>query len=122
MLKILIIGLGGFFGSISRYLTYQLFDKNMVAYFPYGTFTVNVIGSLILGVVYGLMQRDHVLSEEVRMFLAIGFCGSFTTFSTFAYENMNILKQGEISVFILYTSLSIFFSLLSVYGGYLLAK
>lgn len=121
MIKILIIGVGGFLGSISRYGLYQVFDRNFENLFPYGTFLVNMIGSLILGVIYGLMQRENIMSEEMRLFLAIGFCGSFTTFSTFAYENFFLLKNSQFLAMLMYAGLSLVVGIAITYVGYLVA-
>jgi len=122
LVKVLIIGLGGFAGSISRYLMYHAFDRHVQSFFPYGTLTVNVLGSLLLGVVFGLMQRQNVLSEEWRIFLAIGFCGSFTTFSTFAYENMVLIRENHLFSLALYVSLSLALAVMATYAGYILSK
>lgn len=121
MIKILIIGLGGFLGSISRYSIYQLLDRNIESMFPLGTFFVNTSGSLLLGVIYGLMEKGNVLTEEWRLFLAIGFCGSFTTFSAFAYENFTLLKSSQFLSMLTYTGLSVVVGIGLTYLGYLLA-
>ncbi len=119
MIKVLIIGLGGFLGSISRYGVYQLFDKTVLSSFPYGTFAVNIIGSLAIGIIYGLMQKGNVLSEEWRIFLAIGFLGSFTTFSTFAYENFILIKSSQFLGMLIYTVASVVIGVVAAYLGYL---
>ena len=118
MIKILIIGLGGFLGSISRYGVYHLLDRNIESIIPYGTFLVNMSGSFLLGIVYGLMQRENILSEEWRLFLAIGFCGSFTTFSTFAYENFMMVKNSQFFSLLLYAGLSVVVGIALTYAGY----
>ena len=122
MIKILIIGLGGFAGSIARYLLYHGLDRHVQTYFPYGTFLVNIAGSLLLGIIYGLMQRGNILSEEMRLFLAIGFCGSFTTFSTFAYENMILLKGSNSTGALVYTIASVVVGIIFVYLGFVFSK
>ena len=121
MIKILIIGLGGFLGSISRYGAYQLLDRHIESLFPYGTYAVNMIGSLAIGIVYGLMQKGSVLTEEWRLFLAIGFLGSFTTFSTFAFENFMLIKNSQFFWMIFYSSISVIVGTILAYIGYLLA-
>jgi CrcB protein len=81
----LFIGIGGFLGSISRYLLSQYVDKKIITLFPFGTFTVNILGCFLLGLLYALAEKEQVLTNELRLLLTVGFCGSFTTFSTFSY-------------------------------------
>jgi CrcB protein len=122
MLKnILIVGLGGFIGSTLRYITYLFIDKRFAIAFPLSTFTVNVLGSLLLGVVIGLSMKDN-LNEHLRLLLAVGICGSFTTFSTFALENFNMLNQREIFTSLIYVAASIFFGLIAVFIGQWVGK
>jgi CrcB protein len=119
--NILIVGLGGFIGSILRYLTYLFIDKRFEITFPLSTITVNVIGSLLLGIVIGLSLKDN-LNEQLRLLLAVGVCGSFTTFSTFALENFNLLSQREIMTTFLYIGASVFLGLVAVFIGQLIGK
>ena len=118
----LYIGLGGFLGSISRYLLSQYVDKKIDALFPFGTFTVNILGCLLLGVLYGFAEKGNLLTNELRLLLAVGFCGSFTTFSTFAYEKMQLLNQGEWMTFSIYAVSSIALGILATIGGTVLVK
>jgi len=121
MLKnILFVGLGGFAGSVARYLVYVAIDKRIEHIFPISTFTVNVVGSLILGVLSALFLKEH-LTEPARLFLAIGFCGSFTTFSTFAYENLQLIEQKPL-IALLYVVASFLVGLMMVFAGYYLGK
>jgi CrcB protein len=123
MLKIaLIIGTGGFIGSIARYFASQAVHKHILTSFPLGTFAVNVAGCLLIGIFYGLSERGALLSTEWRMFLTVGFCGGFTTFSTFANENIAMMKDGEFFYVILYTGLSVVLGLFATYLGNLLTK
>jgi CrcB protein len=119
--NILIVGLGGFIGSILRYLTYLFIDKRFEITFPLSTITVNVIGSLLLGIVIGLSLKDN-LNEQLRLLLAVGVCGSFTTFSTFALENFNLLSQREIMTTFLYIGASVFLGLVAVFIGQWIGK
>jgi CrcB protein len=111
------IGMGGFLGSISRYLLglglHRIFDT----IFPIGTMTVNIVGSFIIGVVYSLAERDNLINPEMRMFLAVGFCGGFTTFSSFAFDKLNLLKDSGFLYLSLYLGGSVFLGLLAVYIG-----
>jgi len=119
---ILIIGSGGFIGSVMRYLVQVFVEKGLSSTFPWGTFIANIAGSFIIGVVFALAQKGNVLSAEWRMFLAVGICGGFTTFSSFAYNNLMMLKEGVYGQFIWNVGGSLFFGLLAVYLGMILVK
>lgn len=119
--NLLLVGLGGFFGSILRYLTYLAIDKRLTISFPLSTFTVNIIGSLILGVIVGLSMKDN-LNEHTRLFLAVGICGSYTTFSTFALENINLLSQKDLLISFIYIAFSIIIGLAAVFIGQWVVK
>jgi len=122
MKELLVIGLGGFLGSISRYAL-QMFVSARVPYsFPLGTLVVNLVGSLLIGLFFGYIEKSHWFSPQVRVFLTIGFCGSFTTFSTFAFENLELLREGNYPNFILYTVVSVAAGIALVWLGYSLAK
>lgn len=96
MLKILIIGSGGFAGAILRYLVSSLvYRLPGTASFPYGTLVVNMTGCLLIGLGGGLMENRQLFSPEARSFIFIGLLGSFTTFSTFAFESFNLTRDGQ---------------------------
>ena len=118
---LLLIGSGGFLGSISRYGVQGLVTKHFHWSFPLGTLLVNIAGCLVIGFLWGLTEKPHHLSKSWRFFLATGFCGGFTTFSSFSLENMTLLRHGAYSQFFLYTSLSLFLGLLAVYTGFILS-
>ncbi|MFA5850232.1 MAG: fluoride efflux transporter CrcB [Bacteroidales bacterium] len=122
MRLLFIIGAGGFIGSVLRYLTSRLFQQLMVSSFPYGTLAVNIIGCFVLGVVYALAEKNAIVSDEMRLFLTVGICGGFTTFSTFANENMSFLRDGEFFQFALYASVSLLLGLIALYFGNLTVK
>jgi fluoride exporter len=118
MIKLLLIaGTGGFFGTIARFLASRYFQNLFLSAFPFGTFLVNVTGCLLIGIFYGLSQKGNLLSPEMRIFLTVGFCGGFTTFSAFAGENISLLKDGNFLYFAIYTSLSVFLGLMATYLG-----
>ncbi len=93
-MKFLYIGLGGFLGAVLRYLLSGWFLRFGTT-FPLGTLVVNILGALLLGFLMALVTGTLYLGPEVRFFLAIGFLGSFTTFSTLAYETDGLLKEGQ---------------------------
>lgn len=119
---ILIVGSGGFIGSVLRYLVQIFVEKGMSSTFPWGTFVANMAGSFIIGIVFALAQKGNLLNAEWRMFLAVGFCGGFTTFSSFAYNNLTMLKEQAYGQFLLNVGGSLFFGLLAVYLGMVLVK
>jgi len=123
MIKILLlVGLGGFIGGIARHLTTVAMTRLFPSAFPYGTFTANMIGCFIIGVLYGLSERFSWLTPPWRLFLMTGLCGGYTTFSSFAYENIALLQGTEYGTFALYTLGSLSIGLLSVWGGMTLIK
>ncbi len=123
MLKILfIIGSGSFIGGIARYLTSRYIQNSVISVFPIGTFCVNILGCFLIGIFYGISDRGNIMNSEWRMFLTVGFCGGFTTFSTFANENVSMLRDGDYFYFALYASLSLFLGLMATYLGTLIPK
>jgi CrcB protein len=119
---ILLVGTGGFVGSISRYLVSQLMQKTFETTFPLGTLVVNIVGSFLIGIIYALSEQSEILSAEWRVFLAVGFCGGFTTFSSFAYENFAMANIQQFLFSALYIGLSLILGLLAVYLGVQLMK
>ncbi len=116
MLKLLWVGLGGFCGAVARYLVSGLFLR-LSPIFPWGTFTVNVLGSFALGFLMTLVTETLLVSPAQRLFLAIGFLGSFTTFSTFVYETNALLEDGAFLAAFLNVTLSLFCGLLGIRLG-----
>ncbi|MGP8214920.1 MAG: fluoride efflux transporter CrcB [Bacteroidia bacterium] len=120
---ITLIGIGGAIGSISRYLAAQYIQSRFIlSGFPYGTLAVNVLGCLVIGIVYGLSQRFNWLSPEWRIFLTTGFCGGFTTFSTFSIESVNLMEGGEIFYFAINIAASIIIGFAATYSGISIIK
>ena len=111
------VGMGGFLGSVFRYATVKTIDATLQVFFPYGTLTVNVVGSFALGLLYPLVIKTGGLSESWRLFLGVGFCGGFTTFSAFAFENFILLEQKQSPAMFLYALGSIFLGIISVFLG-----
>ncbi len=123
MLKmIFIIGTGSFVGGVSRFLISRMIHNYFVSGFPVGTLSVNIIGCMIIGFVYGISEHSNFLHPDWRIFLTIGFCGGFTTFSAFASENVVMIQDRNFILFALYTGLSVFFGILSTYLGIMAAR
>lgn len=119
---ILIVGAGGFLGTVSRFMASRFVQSHLHSAFPYGTFFVNIAGCFLIGLFFGMSERMNILNADWRMFLTVGFCGGFTTFSTFANENLALLRDGNFLYFALYTSLSLFLGLLATYLGNMVTK
>ena len=120
--SILVVGAGGFIGSVSRYLSQLFVEKLFHTTFPLGTFVVNILGSLVIGMVYALAERGNYLNTEWRLFLAVGICGGFTTFSSFAYNNLTLLKDHATGQFLFNVFGSITLGVFAVYLGIIIIR
>ena len=112
----LIVGLGGFIGAVLRYRVSGWIQSGFVT-FPFGTLTVNFIGSLLLAMILYASEYRDIFGEEARIFLTIGVLGSFTTMSTFSYESMELLEQNEHMLFGLNMVGTIALCLFAIYMG-----
>ncbi|MGB5417446.1 fluoride efflux transporter CrcB [Algibacter sp.] len=121
MKHILLVFLGGGFGSVLRYIIGKYLN-NPETGIPYGTFVANIVGSLLIGIILGLAAKNNSLSQSQTLLLATGFCGGFTTFSSFAYENHVFLKSGDFTSFAIYTIASFVIGFLAVFLGLFLVK
>jgi len=119
---LLLVGLGGAAGSILRYLTGYAADKWIQAGFPVGTLIVNILGSFLIGLTIGLLDRCTITSPELKYLLVVGFLGGFTTFSAFTYENVNLLQTGNIGTALLYMMGSVVAGLAAVWVGFALTR
>ena len=117
-----IVGLGGGIGSAFRYLTSVLSDKYIQNSFPWATFLVNVIGCLIIGILIGILAKQEAENTTVKWLFVTGFCGGFTTFSTFALENIKLFQSGNTFIALLYIALSVILGIFAVWSGMLLMK
>ncbi|MEX0980923.1 MAG: fluoride efflux transporter CrcB [Bacteroidales bacterium] len=115
--SILIVGLGGFIGSVFRFLISRYVQLTYDTVFPWATLLVNILGCLLIGVVYGVSERSNLLTPEWRIFLTVGLLGGFTTFSTFSNDAFMLLQNKEILRFAMYTGFSFFFGILAVFTG-----
>lgn len=121
MKQLALIFLGGGLGSCLRYIiSKQLNTPN--SHLPYGTFTVNMLGSLIIGIITGLALKHESLSPQHTLLIATGFCGGFTTFSTFSLENQILIQNGEFLKLAIYISLSILTGIAMIFLGAWLVK
>ena len=121
MKQLLLVFIGGGFGSVLRFIIGKYLN-NVETGIPYGTFASNIIGRLLIGIILGLAVKQNTLSENQILFLATGFCGGFTTFSTFAYENHVFLKTGDFTSFAIYTIASFVIGFLAVFAGIYIVK
>lgn len=122
MKQLILVFVGGGFGSVLRFIIGKWLN-NSESGIPFGTLAANVIGSLLIGIILGLAAKNsNLLTQNQTILLATGFCGGFTTFSTFAYENHVFLKTGDFTSFALYTIASFIVGFLAVFLGMFLIK
>ena len=121
MKHILLVFFGGGLGSVLRYVIGKYLN-NYENGIPYGTFVANILGSLLIGIILGLAAKNNTLSQSQTLLLATGFCGGFTTFSSFAYENHLFLKSGDFTSFAIYSIASFIVGFLAVFFGMFLVK
>lgn len=119
---IIMVGAGGFIGSVLRYLINVVIEKQMGSTFPLGTLIANVLGCFVIGIVFAFAEKGNLMSAEWRLFFAVGFCGGFTTFSAFAYNNLNLLKDNSLYYLLLNIGGSLFLGILAVYLGIILVR
>lgn len=118
-MNILYVALGSAVGGIGRYGVTLLMNKVSCGPFPLSTFAVNVIGCFVIGLLNGWIARGEYISAETRLFMITGFCGGFTTFSTFSHENYLLFSsEKDVPIAVIYTALSFFTGLLMIYAGH----
>ncbi len=101
MLNIIAVGLGGFLGATLRYLI-GLIPLNETTTFPIKTFVINIIGCIVIGIITVATAKNHTINPHLILFLKVGLCGGFTTFSTFALETATLIKNGNAGIALLY--------------------
>ena len=123
LLLILTVGLGGFLGSISRYLVGRLIQGVLPGHlFPFPTLAVNVTGCLLIGAVIGITESRSILNTEIRAFLLVGILGGFTTFSAFGYESVSLIRDGHVFTAAMNVALQLVLGFVAVWIGYSLSQ
>lgn len=121
LISILLVGMGGFAGSVTRYGLSIMFRKYSMV-IPVNTMTANIIGCFIIGVLTYFSLRTEAISAETRLLLITGFCGGLTTMSSFVYESAQLLKSNEIYYAVFYFLLTMLFSFLAFFIGLMLTN
>lgn len=119
LINCLAVGVGGFFGSILRYLIGALAPS---AAFPWTTLAINVVGSFALAIIAGLVLRGAISNEELSLMLRVGLCGGFTTFSTFSFETVTLASGGEWVSATAYAAASVVLCVLAAFAGSALVR
>lgn len=123
MLKsIILVAAGGALGSAARYLLSRAVNNSALSAIPFGTLTVNILGCLILGIVCGLTENSALVSREMKLMMATGFCGGFTTFSTFMNESASLMSADNVLAASAYIGASVVLGLLAIFFGLQLTK
>lgn len=122
MNQLLLIFVGGGLGSITRFVLGKSIQEQFLRNFPFGTLGVNVLASFILGIVVGMFEAKTLLNPNYRTFIAIGFCGGFSTFSTFSNDTLQLIQNNRISEALLNVLLNVILCILATFGGLTLAK
>jgi CrcB protein len=122
MLKYLVIGAGGFAGAIARYAVAVWIGQRWGRSFPLGTFTINVSGSFLIGLLMYLLTEKLMVNPQWRLFLVVGFLGAYTTFSTFEYETGELIKDGEWIFAVLNVAGSVIAGFIALKTGEIIAK
>ena len=119
--NILAVGAGSFIGGVARYLV-SLAMKGIGKGFPWATLTVNLLGCLLIGLLWGFLSRNATESSSWGLFLTVGLCGGFTTFSTFSKEALTMLQAGQIGGFATYVVVSVLAGIAMAALGYYVAR
>jgi CrcB protein len=118
MKNYLLVAIGGLIGSVARYWMQGFVADRAPSDFPYGTLLVNILGCFLIGLFFALAQERNLISPEWRILLTTGFCGGFTTFSTFSFEALALMREGNIMYAGLYVGGSVLFGFFATYAGW----
>lgn len=118
----LYVGIGGLMGSMARYALHLLISSKSPSVFPWGTFTVNIVGCLVIGILVGLESRHILINDPLKWLLITGLCGGFTTFSTFSVEALGLLHQQQYLSFFAYTAGSVLLGILATFLSYSMVR
>lgn len=121
IIKLLTVAFGGSIGAVLRFLVYELIDSKYHSDFPWATLTVNLLGALVIGFLWGYFARVYI-SPGTRLLIFVGILGSFTTFSTFAFDNFSLIKDGDYIYMVSYLLATNILGISLAIGGYLLSK
>ena len=114
----MLVGIGGFIGAVSRYAVGGWVHRWLNSpWFPYGTLTVNILGCFIIGIIGGLAETRQLFSPEIRLLTMVGFLGGFTTFSSFGYESLGLLRDGQFAGMLWNIGLQVVLGMLAVWLG-----
>jgi CrcB protein len=113
---------GAAIGGLLRYAVADIVQRNTKILFPLGTLSVNILGSFLLGLIIFFLGEREIISAEMRLFLTVGVCGGFTTFSTFSYETLALIQESEFFYASINIVLNVVLSLIAIYLAYLLSK
>lgn len=121
MKLIFLIGLGGFIGTIFRYVIFITIQQKLFSEWPHATFVVNILGSLLIGIIYALSEKGSI-STEWRLFIATGILGGFTTFSAFSNETVNMLRNSQLMLASVYVLTSVVIGIVATFAGIWLTR
>lgn len=119
---LVLVGIGGGIGSVLRYVSSWLITKNVSTNFPLATFSVNILGCFLIGILIGIFGKQFSSNDDLKYLFITGFCGGYTTFSTFSAENIQLIQSGNYLTPALYIASSVLFGILAVFIGMTLVK